>query len=319
VSKHEWDPEVEVSPDLGKSLISRQFPELAPISIEQLGFGWDNIAYLVNGEFVFRFPRRSIAAPLISTEARVLPLIARKLPVQIPIPQFIGEPNADYPWNFVGYRRIGGTVASRLRLTREVRALLAKPLATCLKSLHAIDPGTARANGLGPDVMGRFDAPKRYPIAKKRILDLEAAGAIPDGTPLLDYMVHNEPGIAERRVIVHGDLYADHILLDENGAISGLIDWGDVHFGDPALDLACAHSMLPPESHGTFRTAYGSIDESTWTRARWRAIYAAVMILWYAVKTENEDLRFWGLTALGYLNEACRSDRATPKSPPLPN
>ena len=40
-------------------------------------------------------------------------------------------------------------------------------------------------------------------------------------------------------VLVHNDVSAEHILLDEAArAITGVIDWGDVAIGDPAVDLA---------------------------------------------------------------------------------
>ena len=97
MSKQQWDPEIEVSRDLAAALISSQFEKLVLTSIELLGVGWDNTAYLVNGQFVFRFPRRSIAAPLIATEIRVLPLIADKVPVPIPFPRFVGHPDQNYP------------------------------------------------------------------------------------------------------------------------------------------------------------------------------------------------------------------------------
>lgn len=70
-----WDPEIDVSVGLARELISSQFPELRPIDVERFGHGWDNAAFLVNGAYIFRFPRRSIAAPLVAIEATVLPLL----------------------------------------------------------------------------------------------------------------------------------------------------------------------------------------------------------------------------------------------------
>ena len=199
-----------------------------------------------------------------------------------------------------------GTVASKQRLSRERQALLAEPFGSCLKALHAIDPAEALANGLGPDLLGRFDARKRYPILKERVEELQSSGASANWTRLLDYMAYCELEGPRNCTIVHGDLYAAHVLLDDDGSLAGLIDWGDVHFGDPALDLTLAHSTLPPEAHEVFWQAYGAMDEATWARARWRAIYAAVTILHYALHTKNDDLRVWSSTALGYIDEALR-------------
>jgi aminoglycoside phosphotransferase (APT) family kinase protein len=55
--------------------------------------------------------------------------------------------------------------------------------------------------------------------------------------------------------LTDGDLYARHLVLEPGGAAKGVIDWGDVHYGDPALDLAVAHLLLAAGGHATFRAA----------------------------------------------------------------
>lgn len=64
----------------------------------------------------------------------------------------------------------------------------------------------------------------------------------------------------------HGDFYARHLLY-HRGHLAGVIDWGDVHLGDPAVDLSIAFSFLPPEAREDFKHAYGEIGEATWQRA----------------------------------------------------
>ena len=64
-----WNADIVVTPELVARRIGRQFPELLPVMVEPLGEGWDNVAYVVNGNFVFRFPRRGIAIPFLENEA----------------------------------------------------------------------------------------------------------------------------------------------------------------------------------------------------------------------------------------------------------
>src|SRR5438105_1584484 len=73
-----WKADWVVTPEVAKSLVEMSFPALAPVSVRELGRGWDNTVLLVNDSFVFRFPRRRIAASLIETEVRLLPWIARQ-------------------------------------------------------------------------------------------------------------------------------------------------------------------------------------------------------------------------------------------------
>src|SRR5215475_11256007 len=144
-----WTAERAVSPELARDLIADQFPELAPVRVEAPSEGWDNIAYLVNGEWIFRFPRRTIAVDLIRTEVAVLPVIAPRLPLSIPLPVFAGEPEERFPWPFAGYRRLAGQTACRAGLTDEQRSRAAVPLARFLRALHAIPPGEAAQAGAG--------------------------------------------------------------------------------------------------------------------------------------------------------------------------
>ena len=85
-----------------------------------------------------------------------------------------------------------------------------------------------------------------------------------------------------RLVLAHGDLYVRHLLVDDAACLAGVIDWGDLHRGDPAVDLSVAWSFLPPEARDSFRKAYGPIEESTWRLARLRALHYGVILLEYA-------------------------------------
>ena len=45
-----------------------------------------------------------------------------------------------------------------------------------------------------------------------------------------------------RSVLIHADLACEHIFCNpEQGMLTGVIDWGDVTIGDPALDFVGLH------------------------------------------------------------------------------
>src|SRR5688572_30433997 len=128
----DWRPEHELSIDAAAALVTAQFPQLAPVDVQPFGAGWDNTAYLVNGRYVFRFPRRKFAAPFIETESRALPALAPLLPVPVPAPLFVGTPADGFPWTFAGYALLAGRTACRCDLGDAVRGRLAKPIARFL-------------------------------------------------------------------------------------------------------------------------------------------------------------------------------------------
>ena len=71
-----WATDWVVTAELAVSLIEEMWPALKPVSGSDIGAGWDNSVYLINSTFVFRFPRRAIAVPLIATEISLLPWLA---------------------------------------------------------------------------------------------------------------------------------------------------------------------------------------------------------------------------------------------------
>ena len=61
----QWTPEIVVDLALATRLIETQFPEFRGAPIERYGAGWDNAAFLVDGSALFRFPQRTLSAPLL--------------------------------------------------------------------------------------------------------------------------------------------------------------------------------------------------------------------------------------------------------------
>ncbi|MBT5310157.1 MAG: phosphotransferase, partial [Verrucomicrobia bacterium] len=138
------------------SLIAERFPELAPVRLSVFGEGWDNVAWLVNGEFIFRFPRRQMGADCMQGELAVLPHLAGRLPLEIPQPVFVSDPSGEFPWPFAGYRMLPGTPADELRLSMKSREFLAASLGGFLQTLHSISVDEAQAWQAPLDSLGRL-------------------------------------------------------------------------------------------------------------------------------------------------------------------
>ncbi|MGA7354013.1 MAG: phosphotransferase [Candidatus Cybelea sp.] len=295
-----WIADIELSEERAAGLIAKQFPQLAPFDVERIGEGWDNAAFSVNGAYVFRFPRRIVSAKLIETETRVLPRIAGRLPLPISVPTLAGMPSPEYPWHFAGYAKLGGVTLSSVRPDDRCYAELAATLGHFLRALHSIECASLIAAGLPPDEIGRFDYARTLEKLRQRLDYLEEIGTLNSAAAIVRFAESLAP-IAPRRgalTLTHGDLYARHVLVDEQIRPTAIIDWGDVHFGEPAIDLTIVFSVIPPGARAHFFAAYGGVDEAALRLARYRAIYHSAMVAHYGHRVGDGDLAHAGLRGL---------------------
>jgi aminoglycoside phosphotransferase (APT) family kinase protein len=302
----DWDAEFVVTADLAASLVEQQFAELKPAKTILFASGFDNTAFVVNGQHLFRFPRRSVAVSLLEIESRVLPVIGELISTPVPIPEWIGRPTQLYPWTFAGYPMLPGQPAWAASLSPTERGALAEPIADFLKQLHGVDRETVDSLNLPRDTIGKLDLYKRLPLLEKHFSEFGARNLSvhPADFSYIVEAVSQWADRLSRLCLVHGDFHAGNFLIDTAGKLCGVVDWGDVHVGDPAVDLSCVHGFLPPEFHDQFRNRYGDIDDATWDFARFRALYVAIMVLFYGQDNQLEHAIKEGITALKFLADA---------------
>ena len=279
----EWDPEVELDVDRARALIDGQFPELRGASIEQVGAGWDNVVFLVDGHWGFRFPRRAIAIPGVEREIATMPRLAAHLPAPIPEPRFVGRPTDGYPWPWFGAPWLPGIELAEAELPDERRTALAAGLGGFLRALHSAHVSRLVGAGLPVDPMRRGDMGFRVPHARRRLEEVVASG-LWEPNAEVERLLARAAGAPPppRTLVLHGDLHVRHVLVDERGHLSGVIDWGDVCAGDPSADLSIAYGCFTGEARRAFVYAYGPIDGLTELRARVIATFLAAALLGYA-------------------------------------
>ncbi len=252
-------------------------------------------------------PRRELATALLRDEARVLPALqTHLLPMTIPQPRLVCEVTATSGASLpaVAYALVEGQTLCRARPTDRARVALAAPLGRFLRALHGLPADVVRALAPPADTLDRADLRSRVDVTRERLGRARAAGIVFDADhTALDAIAQAPPPRAPSAVdcVVHGDLYARHMIVDADHALTGVIDWGDVHLGDRALDLAAAWLVLPASAHAVFRAAYGSIDDVSWARARFRAVFSAAATAVYGHDIGDDALVNESRGALGRL------------------
>ncbi|CAM4060042.1 phosphotransferase [Saccharibacillus endophyticus] len=285
---NQWDAEWEVSEELAHQLISNQFPQLASKRIQKLGHGWDNTVYLVGTEYVFRFPRREVAIHSLTIEKNILPKLKDYCSIEYSLPLFFGEGKYGYPAPFLGYSYLSGEFP--IGLTDEQRAVSATTLAVFLKNLHAFPVRIAEENGVRHDHRNLTDIALRKEKMHQFLSNISSHLSEEEYFALANYLKQlSIKKVKPKHTFLHGDLHFKNMLVDKNGKISGIIDWGDINIGHPACDLNVVYSFLPPNARPTFFDVYGEVDEETKLLARLMAIYIPILIMMQAI--DLNDLR----------------------------
>lgn len=208
---------------------------------ERIGGGWDSRAHLVDGRWIEREPLRPDVEPALRTETRLLPWLAPTLPLQVPVPSVVGE----RPLR-VRHRLVRGEPG------RATDRASGRRLGQFLLALHQRSVEEAVARGV-PDVCtSRRRLRAELVRCRIEVLPLLPAGLAVAGAALLDRLVE-----APQDTLVHGDLGPAHLLVHV-GRLHGVIDWGDTHVGDAALDLSWALNGAAAEFAAGVASTYGA-------------------------------------------------------------
>ncbi|AIQ52544.1 phosphotransferase [Paenibacillus sp. FSL R7-0331] len=284
-----WDAEWEVNEEEARMLIGRQFPQLSSKQVKRMGWGWDNTVFLIGDEYVFRFPRRTIAVGSIRMEGKLLPKLEAYMTIPYPKPLFYGEASDEYPAPFLGYAHVPGDFP--IGLTEERRALSAETLAKFLRRLHEFPVQAALKCGVQQDHRNLTDITSRK-VKMEGFLTKVVEHLSPEESGVIEAYISTlqKDRVEAVNALLHGDLHFKNMLVNENGIVSGIIDWGDLNVGHPACDLSVAYSFLPPYARGLFFETYGGADEETKLLARLIAVYIPMLILMQAVDDRNEAI-----------------------------
>jgi aminoglycoside phosphotransferase (APT) family kinase protein len=262
----------EITADLIAELLREQHPDLAGLPLTFGARGWDNQMWRLGDDLAVRLPRHTQDGELLLKEHTLLPAMAPRLPLQIPVPQRLGQPSERFPRPWIVTTWVAGEPADRVPATRGAEA--ADTLAAFLAALHqpAPDDVPIGRDGEGGPLAGTgegFAHSLKEATDRGLVSDPDALREVWD-----DALV--APDWTGPALWLHADLQPTNVLTTD-GNFCGVVDFGEMCAGDPACDLAACWLMLPDGFIDRFHQSYSpAADAATLRRARGWALRQAL-------------------------------------------
>ena len=292
----------EISRESARQVLRSQFPSVDASSIELLGEGWDFRAFVVDGRWIFRFPKSRESEQRLLTELRFLEDVAALLPLSVPRYLFCGTPAEWFPYHFAGYAMLPGTPAMSVELSHSALIAVAVQLGRFLGSLHRFEVAHAISLGLRSCI----DDDTIRAAREGALTDLASVRQTVDdnlyqrcATFLRDDSRLPPEDEGPLRVL-HNDLGDEHVLVQaETGVVTGVIDWTDAAVGDPALDFARLWAWQGEAFTKVMLDEYGlPADPLMLDRIRYRGVCTAVGTLFYGWRSGDDQYCNSGLAWL---------------------
>lgn len=214
---------------------------------------------VTGAHWVLRIPRRAGLATGARVEALMLDLVRSRLEVTVPD----WRVHAD---DLIAYPLLPGEPALTIadgEPTWHVD-LASQPFARAygqlVGQLHQVPVSDVARAGLPTPTMAEIRAARADELARVAA-EFRIA---PDLRERWDAWLADTSCWPQQPAFTHGELYHAHILIADEGTITGVLDWTTAGLGDPVKDLVFQANFAPPEAFATFLEAYQEAGGSTW-------------------------------------------------------
>ena len=188
--------------------IHHHFPGLDIFSMQQTGEGDNSVAFVVNDQYIFRFPKREEVKDQLEKEIKVLPKIKQHHSLAIPAFKFISP-----TLSFAGHIKIAGIPLSHKKyhsLEKKSQISILYSLADFLKQLHHIS--LAELQNCGLEVMDLKEEYSSNFFDARQFIYLNISESKQNIiSHLFDAYLNDSTNFDYMPALIHNDLSKDHI------------------------------------------------------------------------------------------------------------
>lgn len=206
-----------------------------PLTLNEVGLDYRvAIATAEDGvRWVLRVPRRAEVSAKVEKEAQVLAMLRAHLPFNVPnwrvaTPELVTYPMLEDSTAII----VHPNAAPEWIIAQDSEAFV-KSLAVAIAALHAVPIASAEAAGM----IVRTPEQARQKVADD-IDRVRRELAVNEGRLLRwQRWLDDDSSWPDFCVVVHGDLYVGHVLVDHTEHVTGMIDWSEARVDDASIDM----------------------------------------------------------------------------------
>lgn len=244
-----------------KYLLEHTFSSLKVETIEVLGSGYDSVAYLVNHEYVFKIKFSADKKKGYEKEKAIYAFLNKNLNTDIKIP------NIEYSYIsgdlfILGYKEIKGKFLSPelyVSLTLEEQQLLKEDIAIFLRKMHDLDISNISSYTIDnkQSILAEYELLRSTIYDSLSAIEKEYIEAFMQRLKTIDIF-------DGKKCLCHNDFSCNHLLLNDNNRLCGVIDFGDAGIVDEYCDfiylLEDSEEEIGHEFGEDILKLYGNID-----------------------------------------------------------
>jgi aminoglycoside 2''-phosphotransferase len=277
--------------------IRNAYPHLGFSSVEFNDHGQNSDIVILDGEFVFRFPKYPHVLDRLKTETAILRAIQSYVTLPVPNPLWA---SLDCPTGeaFVGYRMLRGEPLWRDTFrgiaSQETARGIAHQLASFLQALHSVPVGEAIGVAL-PRQDTHAEVVDIYRRIRTKLFDWMRPDAQAWATAHWEDFLSEPANWRYPPVLKHGDFGPSNILFDQQDQrVTAVIDFGSSGLGDPAYDFAGLLSGYGEEFIGYCAEVYPAITGFLGRIRFYRGTFALLEAL-FGIENGDDDALAAGL------------------------
>ena len=274
-----------------KYLLEHIFKDLKVESIKVLGSGYDSVAYLVNNEYVFKIKFSANKKKGYEKEKAIYDFLNKNLKTNIKIPNIEYSHISD-DISILGYKEIKGiflTPSIYENMTSKEQEQLKKDITLFLKQMHNLDTTEIKEYTID----NKQNVLEEYQLLRSTIYD----GLTEEEKEYIENFMkklNTTTIFDDKKCLCHNDFSCNHLLLDDNNRLCGIIDFGDSGIIDEYADfmylLEDSEEEIGHEFGEDILKLYGDINiEKAKEYQSVTEEYYPIEIIVYGIKNNNNE------------------------------